>query len=117
MQKSEIISRIRAGEVAVLPSESVYGLMASVQNKSAVERIYELKDRDPSKACIILIADAEDAKPYLERVQDVEIPKKHWPAKISYVMDVRQDVPEFLHWHFECQPMRSCAASSQELVR
>ncbi len=45
------------GGVALLPTDTVYGLMASPQHPSAVAKIYALKGRDAAKALPILVAD------------------------------------------------------------
>lgn len=43
------------GGVAVVRTDTIYGIIARASKKRAVEKVYEVKHRDPSKQCIILI--------------------------------------------------------------
>ncbi len=52
------------GAIAVMPTDTIYGVVASVWNKESVERIYELKKRSPDKPCIILLHDAEQMRDF-----------------------------------------------------
>lgn len=54
---NELISLIKNGGVAVLRTDTLYGIVASADDPEAVERVYAIKQRDPNKSCIILLAD------------------------------------------------------------
>lgn len=43
------------GGIAVVRTDTIYGIIARASKKRAVEKVYEVKHRDPSKQCIILI--------------------------------------------------------------
>ena len=47
------------GGVAVFPSDTVYGLACDVHNKVAVQRLYGLKRRSPSKPAAVMFFDLE----------------------------------------------------------
>ncbi len=49
---------LNSGGVALLPTDTVYGLMASPAHPAAVAKIFALKGRDAAKALPILVADA-----------------------------------------------------------
>ena len=51
---------LAAGEVIAVPTDTIYGIAALVQNKKAVEKLYAIKKRDPSKPIAICVADIED---------------------------------------------------------
>ena len=40
-----VVTAIAAGEVVVIPTDTVYGLACDPSNDAAVERIYTIKDR------------------------------------------------------------------------
>ena len=46
--------------VAIIPTDTLYGLVASTDSKKAVEKIYKIKERDKSKALIVLIHSLKD---------------------------------------------------------
>jgi len=55
---------LKEGGVAVIPTDTLYGLVASVFNKRAVEKIYKIKERDKSKPFIVLISSVAQLKDF-----------------------------------------------------
>lgn len=53
---------LSTGGVAVIPTDTIYGIVARAEDKDAVERLYTIRKRNPLKACLILIAETEDLK-------------------------------------------------------
>lgn len=70
-----LITLLKQGECAVVPTDTIYGIVAQAMNKEAVERVYTIKGRSPQKPCIILIDDAERMRlfgvsdEYIEKVR------------------------------------------------
>lgn len=54
-----LAERIRNGDVALLPTDTVYGLAAHPERPEAIERIFYLKQRPPSRNLPVMIADRE----------------------------------------------------------
>ena len=54
----------RPGSVALVPTETVYGLVARVGDKAAYARIFELKQRSPAKVLGWFIGDWRTLKTY-----------------------------------------------------
>lgn len=52
-QNITLINDLRDGQVAVILTGTLYGIVASAANPEAVSRIYALRKRKPSKLCII----------------------------------------------------------------
>ncbi|WP_297455875.1 L-threonylcarbamoyladenylate synthase [Persephonella sp.] len=52
---SEAIKAIKSGKIVIVPTDTLYGILANALDKNAVERVYKLKGRDTSKPFIILI--------------------------------------------------------------
>lgn len=52
---------IAAGGVAVFPADTVYGLACDPTDGEAVDRLYELKGREPSKPAAVMMFDVEVA--------------------------------------------------------
>ncbi|TSC68333.1 MAG: tRNA threonylcarbamoyladenosine biosynthesis protein [Parcubacteria group bacterium Gr01-1014_72] len=48
------------GRIGVIPTDTLYGLVGSAMSPDAVERIYSIKERNPKKPFIVLIADRND---------------------------------------------------------
>jgi L-threonylcarbamoyladenylate synthase len=88
----EIINRIQAGEVFVYPTDTAYGLGASIRNREAVQRIFELKDRPLEKTVPVLTT-----APKAREMVTIEDPEKRatetlWPGGLTLVLEVT--VPE-----------------------
>lgn len=56
-----LIDLLRGGGIAVIRTDTLYGLVASADIESAVERVYAVKGRDAQKSCIILVDDMNAA--------------------------------------------------------
>jgi len=57
------LARLRAGELVVIPTETVYGLAGDAENTAAVAAIFALKGRPPSRPLIVQIASSEARTP------------------------------------------------------
>jgi L-threonylcarbamoyladenylate synthase len=57
----ELIEVLRSGGVAVIRTDTLYGLVASADIESAVEKVYAIKGRDANKSCIVLLDDMRSA--------------------------------------------------------
>lgn len=55
LDTANLVETLRAGGVAVLRTDTLYGIVASADSAEAVERVYRIKGRDPHKSCIVLL--------------------------------------------------------------
>ena len=51
----DLIGQIQNGEIGIIPTDTVYGMVCLAKNQQSVERIYFVRQRDKGKALIILI--------------------------------------------------------------
>ena len=51
---------LRKGGVILYPTDTVWGIGCDATNETAVERIFQLKNRPDEKAMIVLVADEQD---------------------------------------------------------
>lgn len=54
-QFDDLANVLANGGIAVVRTDTIYGIIGRASKRKAVEKIYEVKGRDPSKQCIILI--------------------------------------------------------------
>lgn len=90
---------LRGGGVGIIPTDTIYGIVASVSHPEAIERVYELKGRTPTKPCIILLADTHDLRHFpvtLSQYQRDFI-DTHWPGPLSIILDLDEDVFPEIH--------------------
>ncbi len=53
-------TKLTANQLAVLRTDTIYGLVARADSRSAVEKIFQLKQRDNDKPLIVLVASLQD---------------------------------------------------------
>ena len=86
--KEEIVESLKSGGVGIIPTDTLYGIVAIASNPEAVERVYAVRSRDAGKACIVLIADISE----LEKFSiDLSLKEKAWmeniwPGKVSVIL-------------------------------
>ena len=62
---------LRKGGVILYPTDTIWGLGCDATNAEAVKRIYEIKQRDDSKALICLVDSPDRMQRYFRNVPDV----------------------------------------------
>lgn len=85
---------INEGAVGVLLTDTLYGIVAKADSESSVERVFELKHRDPTKPPIVLIADVTQMYDPLPHGMDDTIDGR-WPGKNSIIVP-SPSAPEWL---------------------
>lgn len=83
---------MQAGGVAVLRTDTLYGLVGSALNPETVARVKSLKDRPNDKPFIVLIADTTDLDKWgvtLTFQQQAAI-NKYWPGPVSLILPTRE---------------------------
>ena len=53
----QVSAALLAGELVVLKTDTIYGIVARASDEAAVARLYRARQRTPQKSCILLVAD------------------------------------------------------------
>ena len=56
----DIALALSQGNLVVMRTDTIYGILALASNPKAVEKLYSVKKRDPRKPCILLVTDSQD---------------------------------------------------------
>ena len=75
---------LNAGGVAVIPTDTVYGLAARPDCADAVRRLYTIKGRAEQKPIALLAADADAAAPFVGAAA-ADAGRRHWPGALTVV--------------------------------
>lgn len=62
------LEHLKAGNIILYPTDTVWGIGCDASNEDAVKKIYKLKRRADSKALICLVADDRMLSRYVEKV-------------------------------------------------
>lgn len=90
---------IKRGAVGVMPTDTIYGLVASAFSPAAIERIYELKRRTPNAGLVVLVSSMTDLKKLAIKVtpNQTKIIKQLWPGPFSIILPCRSKKLAYLH--------------------
>ena len=79
---------LNAGGVAVIPTDTVYGLAAHPGFPDAVERLYSIKGRERRKKIALLAADAAAVEAFGYPLPSAakKLAAKHWPGALTLVL-------------------------------
>jgi L-threonylcarbamoyladenylate synthase len=84
----KIIATLKAGGVAIFPTETVYGIGASAFSIHGIRRIYKLKGRRWNKPLALLVTSLEAAAPLVEEIprEAHQLAKAFWPGPMTLVL-------------------------------
>lgn len=81
--------RLLEGRLVAFPTDTVYGVGGDATNAHAVERLYEIKGRPPSKAIAVLIHSVKQLRHVVRNMPD-EVPgllERFWPGPLTVVFE------------------------------
>ena len=85
---------ILSGGTVIFPTDTVYGLGANANDDSAVEKIFEIKNRDKKKPINVLIADFEDILKVAEipTREEGKLMEKFWPGPLTIILKRKENI-------------------------
>jgi len=95
----DAVDVILRGGVAVIPTDTTYGIVGSALSEKAVNEIYRLRKRDLNKPFIILISGGKDLKKFgvAPTAEQSHILDDVWPGPVSVIFTCRDDKFSYLH--------------------
>ena len=91
MQKiiQSVITALKEGKLVGLPTETVYGLAAPIDNEELVEKIFKLKKRPFFDPLIVHVASVDQVKKLVKAWPPIcdELAKKFWPGPVTFVLE------------------------------
>lgn len=88
-----LVKTLEKGRVLAMPTETAYGLITDSTNKSAVEKIYQIKGRKFDKSFPLICSSIYQVKKYFF-VPNVllQLAKKYWPGPLAIAFKVRNNI-------------------------
>lgn len=92
LEKTEKI--LRAGGVAIVPTDTVYGLVCDGRDDAAKDRIFQMKGRSASKPLIGFADTIEKVQRFAE-VPPEKMPflKENWPGAVTFILKAKVKLP------------------------
>lgn len=84
---SQAAKVIAVGNLVAIPTETVYGLAADANKKSAIAQVYQAKGRPSDHPLIVHVASSQDAKSWYTQLPNWawQLADKYWPGPLTIV--------------------------------
>lgn len=102
----------KEGGVVIYPTETSYGLGCDFFNKSAIDKIYQIKQRDKNKPLSVIVPDMISAS-YLADFssQARRLALSYWPGPLTLVLPYK-----YHKWNGHCDDFLALRVSSHPLA-
>lgn len=86
------VAPIKKGKLAVLCTDTIFGIIGLALNEQAVRRIYRVKKRNPKKPFIILVSSMKDLEVFGVHLSHSEKAalRTFWPGPVSILFPIRK---------------------------
>ncbi|MGX6591319.1 L-threonylcarbamoyladenylate synthase [Cetobacterium ceti] len=93
-----IKNKLNSGEIIIYPTDTVYGVGATIESLEGIEKIYKAKERNFSSPLIALVSDVKHIdKIAMVREENRELLKKlgekFWPGGLTIILEKKDIVP------------------------
>ena len=92
------VEKIQTGGLVAFPTDTVYGVGASIQHPGAIQTLYAVKQRDQSKAIPVLLGDPNQLTLIGIKVGYVamRLAEVYWPGPLTLVIPKHPSLPDNL---------------------
>lgn len=94
-QAQEAATMLWKGGLVAIPTETVYGLAASARDGVAVQKIFDIKDRDYEKPISVLVSGMDMVEQYCQNIPPAayKLAEKYWPGPLTMILEDKGVVP------------------------
>lgn len=95
-QAEQIADWLKAGEIWIIPTDSIYGIMCDALNQKAVRSVCELKDINPEKNNLSIICDDISMAAEYARIGDktFSLMRDNTPGPITFICKAQSNLPK-----------------------
>lgn len=110
-QINQAVEALQQGGIIAYPTEAVFGLGCDPKNISAVKKILAIKQRDKAKGLILIAANFDQIKPYIQTLEK-DIEEKlldSWnrsESPITWLVPVKNEISDYLTGQFDTLAVR-----------
>lgn len=107
---SDVLQALQQEEVIAYPTEAVFGLGCDPDSEKAVNALLALKQRPWQKGLILIAANYEQLKPYVDDSTLTDSQREAifsvWPGPVTWVIPARLETPRWLTGSFDSLAVR-----------
>lgn len=84
--------------LAVIPTDTVYGLVGDATNEEVINKIFDLKQREKEKPLLILISNLDMLNHYVENISKIELKiiNHFWPGPLTIIFANKKNLSDTL---------------------
>ncbi len=90
------LEAVKKGRVILYPTDTIWGLGCDITNQSAVERIYEIKNRPRTMPLILLVSSIKMLKDYVEIHPRIETLLSYHKKPLTLIYPKTRNLPEYI---------------------
>lgn len=93
----EIVEVIKNGGVVIMPTDTIYGIIADATNEKAIQKVYEMKKRNENKPMLMLVNGIKMLNQYVSSINDIEnkLIDELWPGALTIIFN-KKNVSDLL---------------------
>lgn len=93
-QISQAVSILQTGGTVIFPTDTVWGIGASIDRLDAVNRLYQIKKRATSQPTAVLVASLDIANKLGEINNQAQLlAEKFWPGALTIIVKAKPGLP------------------------
>ncbi len=94
---SKVVDILKNGGIVVYPTDTYYGIGCDIMNKKAIERIYQIKQRDKSKPFSFICSDLKNISLYAKVSNYAyKTMKRLLPGPYTFILEGSKFVPKIM---------------------
>lgn len=98
MDVNSLVNILNNSGIAVIPTDTVYGLVGDATNEKVIKKVFLIKQRENTKPLLILISNFDMLKKYVKNISplELEIINKFWPGPLTIIFQNKKNLSDIL---------------------
>ena len=89
--EEEIITALKSGQIAGIPTDTVYGLAADPLSSNALKNLSEVKGRNANQPIAVLFSELSKLDSYIENLDQLRRIELFWPGALTAIVRAKRD--------------------------
>lgn len=109
---------LKNGEIVALPTDTVYGLAADLNNVAAILKLFVLKNRPAERRIAVLVSDVDMAEKLVILSEKARrLATEFWPGPLTLVAQRRPSTQKFMNTTLDTSTTLGVRLPDHDLVR
>ncbi len=91
MNYDKVVQVLNDGNLAIVPTDTIYGIIGDALNKNAIEKVYLAKNRDRNKQLVLLVDSIDMAREYTQNIGELECQLYKTYSKYSLTLELQKN--------------------------